>query len=155
MKKNVLFMAVIMLLSTMFFGCTTTSVKKESAAGQQAASGSKVAVNQYYEFSDVLIPGELKMVPSRTSVYRTPGFAAGLLVFQGRIDSRSLASFFEVNMAKDNWKYSAAFKHNPLIMIFDKENRACVIRIQETTFWTNVEVWMAPAQKESVSTIFN
>lgn len=156
MKKSVILSAMMVVLLIMFFGCIGTSVNKESAATQTDSLESKSSGhNQYYDFPDVLIPGELKVQTKRSSVYRTPGFAAGLMVFEGRYDGSSLAVFFESNMAKDNWRSKAAIKFNPMILIFEKENRVCVIRIEEYTFLTRVEVWMAPASKESVSTIFN
>jgi hypothetical protein len=155
MKKRIFVSGIVFVLLMMFYGCAGTSVRKESAAAEPGTAGSKSSVhNQYYDFPDVLIPGELRAKPKRSSVYRTPGFAAGLLVFDGRIDGTSLAAFFENNMAKDNWRSKAALKFNPMILIFEKENRVCVIRIDEYIF-TNVEVWMAPASKDAVSTIFN
>jgi hypothetical protein len=155
MKKSIMVSGLVAVLLIMVYGCTGTSVRKESAAGQPETVGIKSSVhNQYYDFPDVLIPGELKIKPKRSSIYRTPGFAAGLLVFEGRIDGTSLAAFFENNMAKDNWRSKAALKFNPMILIFEKDNRVCVIRIDEY-FFTNVEVWMAPASKDAVSTIFN
>jgi hypothetical protein len=156
MKKSIMLSGVLAVLMMLFFGCFGTSVKKESAAAQPAAAASKPSVhNQYYDFPDVLIPGELKAKPNRSSIYRTPGYAAGLLVFEGRLDGSSLAAFFESNMTKDNWRSKAAIKFNPMILIFEKENRVCLIRIEEFTFLTRIEVWMAPASKETVSTIFN
>jgi hypothetical protein len=156
MKKGIILSCFLAVLLMMFYGCIGTSVKKESAAAQPVSMESKSSgTNQYYDFPDVLIPGELKIQTKRSSIFRTPGFAAGLLVFEGRYDGSSLAVFFESNMAKDNWRSKAALKFNPMILIFEKENRVCVIRIEEYTFLTRVEVWMAPASKESVSTIFN
>lgn len=164
MKKNIFLLAVMTVLPLLFLACNSTAVRKESAAAQPEATDSRATdsratesramVNQYHEFSDVLIPGELTAKPKRSYVYRTPGFAAGLLVFQGRIDATSLSSFFESNMARDNWRYTSAFKHNPMIMIFEKDNRACVIRIEETLFVTLVEVWMAPTLKERMPAVF-
>jgi hypothetical protein len=156
MKKSIIVSIGSILCLMMLYGCTGTSVRKESAAAQPATVANTSTVNnQYYDFSDVLIPGELKIKPKLSSIYRTPGFAAGLLVFEGRYDATSLYGFFESNMAKDNWRTKASLKFNPTILIFEKDNRVCVIRIEEYTFNTHVEVWMAPASKESVSTIFN
>jgi hypothetical protein len=156
MKKSIIVLMGSILFLMMFCGCTGTSVRKESAAAQTTnVANTSTVNNQYYDFSDVLIPGELKLKPKLSSVYRTPGFAAGLLVFEGRYDATSLSGFFESNMAKDNWRSKASIKFNPMILIFEKDNRICVIRIKENTFYTHVEVWMAPATKESVSTIFN
>lgn len=154
MKKSISLLTVMTVLSILLLACNSTAVRKESAAAQPEATESKATVNQYHEFSDVLIPGELTVKPKRSYVYRTPGFAAGLLVFQGRIDAASLSSFFESNMARDNWRYTSAFKYNPMIMIFEKDNRACVIRIEETMFVTHVEVWMAPTSKERIPEVF-
>jgi hypothetical protein len=156
MKKSIIVLIGSIVSLMMLYGCTGTSVRKESAATQTVNVAKTSTVNnQYYDFSDVLIPGELKLKPKLSSVYRTPGFAAGLLVFEGRYDATSLSGFFESNMAKDNWRSKASLKFNPMILIFEKDNRVCVIRIEEYTFNTHVEVWMAPASKESVSTIFN
>ncbi len=156
MKKRILLCGMLAGLLIICYGCVGPSVSKDSAAVQPvAASGKPSGQNQYYDFPDVLIPGELKANPKRSSIYRTPGFAAGMLFFQGRYDGTSLAAFFENNMAKDNWRPKAALKFNPSILIFEKDNRVCVIRIEEFNFVTHVEVWMAPASKETVSTIFN
>ncbi len=155
MKKGIILSCFLAVFLMTLYGCIGTSVKKESAATQPESAGKPSGTNQYYDFPDVLIPGELKAKPKLSSIYRTPGFSAGLLVFEGRFDGSSLATFFENNMAKDNWRSKAALKFNPMILIYEKENRVCVIRIEEYTFITHVEVWMAPASKESVSTIFN
>ena len=156
MKKNIILFGVMAVLMMVFSGCTGTSVKKENVGPTPIATeGKALGNNKYYDFPDVLIPGELKVKTKRSSIYRTPGFVAGLLVFQGRVDGNSLSAFFENNMAKDNWRSKAAIKFNPMILIFEKENRVCVIRIEEGTLTTDVEVWMAPTTKEAQSTIFN
>jgi hypothetical protein len=156
MKKSIIVLIGGIVFLMMLYGCTGTSVRKESAAAQPTnVANTSTVNNQYYDFSDVLIPGELKLKPKLSSIYRTPGFAAGLLVFEGRYDATSLSGFFESNMAKDNWRSKASLKFNPMILIFEKDNRVCVIRIEEYTFTTHVEVWMAPASKEAVSTTFN
>jgi len=156
MKKSIVLCGMLAVFLMMVYGCIATSVKKDSAAAQPASAEIKSSVhNQYYDFPDVLIPGELKVKPKLSSIYRTPGFIAGLLVFQGRYDGTSLGAFFENNMAKDNWIVKASIKFNPMILIFEKENRVCVIRIEERSFYSQVEVWMAPASKETVSTILN
>lgn len=156
MKKNVILFGAMAVLLIIFFGCTGTSVKKDNAGAQPASAESKsYGQHKYYEFPDVLIPGGLKIKTKKSSIYRTPSFVAGLLVFKGRYDGNSLAAFFENNMAKDNWGSKASIKFNPMIQIYEKENRVCVIRIEESTFDTTVEVWMAPTTKENASTVFN
>ena len=156
MKKSIILSGMLAVFLMMFYGCAGTSVGKDSAADKPTSATSKASgQNQYYDFPDVLIPGELKVKPKKSSIYTTPGFVAGLLVFKGRYDGSSLGAFFENNMAKDNWQPKATIKFNPMILIFEKENRVCVIRIEEGSFDTKVEVWMAPTSKETVSTILN
>jgi hypothetical protein len=51
-------------------------------------------------------------------------------------------------MAKDNWRILGSFKSSPLsIMLFQKENRSCMIKIIEE-FYTHVEIWVAPRVNE-------
>ena len=60
------------------------------------------------------------------------------------MDTDSLISFFQNNMAKDNWKMVSYFKSPKSIMLFRKETRWSVINITEETFYTYAEIWVAP-----------
>ncbi len=136
-----------LIVGMMAFGCAGT-VKRESAAGSGTSTVDPGPVNRYYEFSDVLIPGDLKLVPKGSSIYQMPGFSAGMMILDGYVDSKSLSFFFESNMAKDNWRYLSSIKFNPYLMLFIKEGRACVIRMEETSFKTRVEVWVGPTPSD-------
>jgi len=100
--------------------------------------------SQYYDFSDVLIPSDLKLDRKASSVISTPGFSAGVIVMNGRVEVDSLINFFQTNMAKDNWRTVCSFKSGKSLMLFHKENRWCVISIMENNFTTNTEIWVAP-----------
>ena len=102
----------------------------------------------YYDFGDVLVPQELKYISDESFVQRRPDFPAGLLSFKGRVDRNSLMNFFDVNMAKDNWQPVMSSKTARAIMLFQKQNRRCVIRIEERTFVTYVEIWVAPIRED-------
>jgi hypothetical protein len=47
-------------------------------------------------------------------------------------------------MTKDNWKMVSYFKSPKSIMLFQKETRWSVIKINEETIYTYVEIWVAP-----------
>ena len=102
----------------------------------------------YYDFGDVLIPKELKIDKGSSFIYSAPGFSAGVLALSGRVNVSSLCSFFEENMAKDNWKLVVSFKSPRTLMLFQKENRWCVINITDGKFSTEVEIWVAPTVTE-------
>lgn len=99
----------------------------------------------YHEFGDVLLPGDLKIEPDDTFVFRAPGFSAGVISLRGRVTMDSLVRFFDTNMAKDNWRQISAFKSPRTMMLFHKENRWCVIKIDGSGYTTLVEIWVSPA----------
>ncbi|MBT9440083.1 MAG: hypothetical protein GAS50_12980, partial [Desulfobacterales bacterium] len=48
-----------------------------------------------------------------------------------------------------NWRILGSFKSSPLtIMLFQKENRSCLIKIIEKLTTTHVEIWVAPSIDE-------
>ena len=99
----------------------------------------------YYDFNDVLIPGELKLDREASFIYQTAGLTAGVLVFSGRVELNSLIDFFKNNMAKDNWQIVSSIKSERNMMLFKKEKRWCVVSIKEKElFDTETEIWVAP-----------
>ena len=123
-------------------GCASSGVK----GGEPGSSAvkDKGPVPLYYDFGDVLVPSELKVDKDSSFVFRTPGFSAGVLALSGRVEINSLIDFFYNNMAKDNWKMVSYFKSRRTIMLFNKENRWCVINITEGDFTTYTEIWVSP-----------
>lgn len=99
---------------------------------------------QYLDFGDILIPTELKIDKRSSFVFRTSGQSAGVLSLKGRVEIDSLISFFENNMAKDNWRLVSSFKSLRSLMLFQKETRWCVINISAGDFFTYAEVWVSP-----------
>jgi hypothetical protein len=129
-------MVLMALVGLCFSGCSSLGSKK------------KAPKPIYYDFGDVLVPKELKYLRDESFVQRRPDFPAGLMSFKGRVDRNSLMNFFDVNMAKDNWQPVMSFKTSRSIMLFQKQNRRCVIRIEESTFITHVEIWVAPIRDD-------
>ena len=147
-----IFIFSIFLPIFLFFlcsGCAYTKTKKNKDA--EASTYSK-RVKQgpapfYYDFGDVLIPGELKVDKDESFVYKSSNYSAGVLVFNGRVDPVSLINFFENNMAKDNWEIICSFKAEQTLLLFRKENRWCIISVYTAQFNTQAKVWVAPTGK--------
>ena len=59
------------------------------------------------------------------------------------------AVFSYKGMAKDAWKKVSSFKSPRTILMFQKENRWCVINITDGNYSTDVEIWVAPTMNES------
>jgi hypothetical protein len=131
--------AGMILLFTGCSGLQTTGQEPPPSSGMQ-----KEDQPLYYDFGDILIPRELNVVRDSSFVFRTPGLSAGVLALKGNVEVNSLITFFESNMAKDNWTPVSSFKSPRSMMLFQKENRWCVINITDNSFSTYVEIWVAP-----------
>jgi len=144
-----LYLAIFILMITVIFavaGCSSLTKKDDKATAPSSETSAAVAA-QYYDFGDVLVPKELKVDKKSSFIYQTSGFSAGVLILKGRIETSSLISFFETNMAKDNWNIISSFKSERTMLLFQKAHRWCVINITDETFNTYVEIWVAPTTK--------
>jgi hypothetical protein len=131
-------------------GCSSLSQNQKSSDSSSNATGQKTAT-VYYDFDDVIVPSEMKVIKKETFVYGTIGLKAGVLALKGRIDLASLVEFFEDNMKKDNWLMVSQIKTPYILMLFHKENRWCVIALHEETYYTYTRIWLAPTLNESDS----
>lgn len=143
-------LAVLAALVLMTSGCSTLTRKGSGGSGPPAPKD-QGPVPLYYDFGDVLVPSELKIIKEDSFVFQTPGLSAGVLALKGRVETGSLISFFESNMAKDNWRLVSSFKSPRTIMLFQKENRWCVVNITDSNFQTDVEIWVAPTLQDAGS----
>ncbi|MDQ1330297.1 MAG: hypothetical protein QG578_560 [Thermodesulfobacteriota bacterium] len=139
--------AILFLIS----GCAALSKDDKKEASGSTFQKEKKNMPSYYDFGDVLIPNELKIDTDSSFVYKAPGFSGGVLALSGRVEIGSLTTFFEENMAKDNWKLISTFKSPRTVMLFQKQNRWCVINITDGDFSTDVEIWVAPSVAEGGS----
>jgi len=144
---------VIGMITLFFFivsGCTTLKSKKSDRAQNVTVKKDKKSTPLYFDFGDVLIPKELKVDKKSSYIVQSPGFLTGILVLKGNVERNSLIAFFQNNMAKDNWNEISLFKspQTSTIILFQKENRWCVIKINEETFNTHVEIGVAPIINE-------
>ena len=148
-NKRVANFAIILSVFLLFFtGCGPSKTKSKSLSSNSQKTADKSPAPLYYDFGDVLIPGELKVNKDESFVYHSTGFSAGVLVLNGRVEPNSLITFFENNMGKDNWKKVSSFKSAHTLMLFQKENRWCVVSITERNFSTHAKIWVAPTVSE-------
>ncbi len=136
-------MIALMLLNA---ACSSTP---KTTDGQNAQEENAQNAPLYHDFDDVLIPRELKLNTKSSFVYRSTGWTAGVLVFTSKVERISLIQFFENNMAKDNWQAVSSFKSPRTLLLFQKENRWCVINITDNEWDTLVEIWTAPFSGQS------
>jgi len=140
-------------MAVLFFivsGCSALKTRESGSTSQPAAKKERENAPLYYDFGDVLIPSELKVDKKASYIVQSPGFLTGILLLKGNVERNSLIAFFENNMAKDNWRAITLFKspRTSTILLFQKENRWCVISINEKNYSTYVEIGVAPAVSE-------
>lgn len=136
-----------LLLVFFLFVLASCSPKFMSGSGEETTDPSVTPsgpANYYHDFDDILVPRDMKLLPSSSFVVETPGVKAGMLVFRGRVDPVSLTTFFTNNMLKDGWRMSSTFRYQRIIMVFTKPDRDCIINIQDGRFFTRMEIWIAP-----------
>jgi len=134
--STVVFLTILIFLS----GCAGLDVLSTSSNPSEEAS-----IPLYRDFEDVAIPRELKEDKKSTYIIESAGYRSGILALKGRVERNTLIDFFKDNMAKDNWKAVTSFKTpDRAIMLFQKENRWCMINITEKEIYTYVEVGVVP-----------
>ncbi|MFO7785808.1 MAG: hypothetical protein R6V25_14350 [Desulfatiglandales bacterium] len=102
------------------------------------------ALSSYYDFSDILIPREMKLDPDSSLLFETTNLKAGRLRFKGWVDPVSLFDFFMENMPRDNWRLRSYFKYGVYLLVFEKPDKDCIVSIQKGTINSWLEVWVTP-----------
>jgi hypothetical protein len=147
-RTEVFCFGIMALLMLLVAACSSTP---KSTDGSEAKPKDDKSVPLYYDFGDVLIPRELELDDKSSFVYRSSGFTAGILTFKSKVELGSMVTFFENNMAKDNWQAVGTFKSPRTLLLFQKENRWCVINITDNKWDTLVEIWVAPFSDPAAS----
>ncbi len=107
-------------------------------------SGNSGPSSVYDQFEDILIPTDLKYEPKQSFIYETSGFKAGRAAYSGYVEIDSLVAFFSDAMVKDGWRLRSTFKSPKIIILFEKQERVCIITVEEKMVFTHVEIWVAP-----------
>ena len=113
-------------------------------------------VNYYYDFDDVLVPKELEYDDSKSYVFETMQFRTGKLNFEGNVDALSVVDFFVNNMAKDNWRKNSSMKADTSVIIFEKPNKSCLIKVVDASSRsTEVEILVVELKQKGNEMIRN
>jgi hypothetical protein len=140
----------VILIATFIAGCSALKKRDGSAAGDAGQASTTASRDIYLDFDDVLIPEDMQRDKKRTFVFRIGALTAGVLVLKGRVAPETLIKFFESNMSRDNWRAASSFRSPRSLLIYEKEERWCIITITEDDFdhKTRVEIWLSPKSEE-------
>ncbi|MBT8763467.1 hypothetical protein KFV02_05925 [Desulfohalobiaceae bacterium Ax17] len=146
--KSLILIAATLLL----FGCATLTKGPEPSSPEPETTPPPAPenTNSYYDFDDIPIPNEMKLDPKKSILFETPDMKAGAVVFKGRVDAVSLFNFFLANMPKENWNMRSYFKYGRYIMVFEKPNKDCIIRIIDHPITTELQIWVAPRFRQKL-----
>ena len=135
---------------TFVAGCSGLKRRDGTAADEAKGTPTVTSKDIYLDFDDVLIPEDMPRDKERTFVFRIGALAAGVLALKGRVEPETLIAFFESNMSRDNWKTASSFRSPRSLLIFEKDERWCIITITEDDFdhKTRVEIWVSPKSEE-------
>jgi hypothetical protein len=143
MKKIVV---LCFALSLVCAGCAAFQKQGSEPAPAPKTQGFNQA---FYGFPDVPVPKNWRSSTTACFRLRDPTFKAGVIVFTGNVDPRSVESYYKLNMAKNGWKYINSFRYKDIVMNYAKEDKTCNIKISRGAFQTELEVWVGPADKGS------
>jgi hypothetical protein len=148
LRRMTVALAWVLIVMVSASGCSTLKSDEAQPAGA-APKAARESTTVYHDFGDVMVPSELQVNTKDSFVMHTTGATSGVLVLSGKVDGQSLVSFFENNMPRDGWRKTGAFKSARSLILFNKQNRWCVISISEGRFKTHVEIWVAPSLDEA------
>lgn len=143
--KDILIKILAMtVLVSMVAGCNTLDMKnKRTSTGNTLKKTEKERPKApaYYDFKDVLVPGEFGENKKYSAVDENGGMATGYMSFYGPVELSSTVNFFSIKMPMDGWR-SVTVSKSPLstLMIFNKGNRWCSIVLSETEFTTDLRI---------------
>ena len=166
-RKRISALFLIVLPVMIWMCCSAILPGRGEAAtgsdGQETRALLNEYLAQYYDFDDILIPGELASSPPKSFIYQTPQFKAGTMVFTRwwfDIDSlsrlfrrhvESLTQFFKDHMQKDHWKLVNSYEGKESFLSFSKPDRTCNILINEKWYGvTRVEIHVVPLTMEGM-----
>ncbi|WP_461833745.1 hypothetical protein [Desulfothermus sp.] len=152
MKKIPLFLMTLVLISC-------SQIKKNTFfknTSSNSSNGIEAYTMEYqkstsYDFPDIPIPKELKLDPKKSLVFESATIKVGILVYKGRVDPLSLFEYFESNLPQNGWHLRSYFKYGKYIILFSKESKDLVIRIQDKGFTTETFIWVVPRTKSSIN----
>lgn len=143
-KKNLLL--GILLAFFILSGCASKQKEPEVApsAPQPVTTNTQDSLHSYYDFDDIPVPTDMKLVPKKSILFESAAIKAGVVSFEGRVDAVSLFDFYVNTMPQENWTLRSYFKYGQYILVFEKPNKDCIIHIQDGSFTTEMQAWVTP-----------
>ncbi len=148
-NRNYLVSTLLIVVMAACLSCSAIDMKKRQKKSKSLFSigekKEKKPVPLYYDFIDILVPGELIEDKKNSSVVGTGDAATGFLAFYGRVELRSVIHFFKIKVPEDGWRLISIVK-SPYStnMIFHKDKRWCLITLQEKGFTTEIGISVSP-----------
>jgi len=148
-RNNLANFLILGVIVTTLAACSSMNATSSSSAAGSAAQTSSPTL--YRDFSDILLPSEMKRDPKRTYIVEGSGLTTGILTVKGWVDRNSLIDFFKSAMDREKWQEIASFKSpsadTSSILVFQKAGRTAVISIREGWIYTYAEIAVAPSAK--------
>lgn len=130
-------------------GCGGMSNPFSSDSGNSAEAA---APDYYYgEFSDVPVPSSMKKDGEATTIQPAAGVKSGGQSFKGRVELSSLNDFMINAMTREGWSFQAAFRSTKSVLVFEKNDKYCIIYTTDGPINTGMHVVVAPKVASSGS----
>lgn len=146
--------SIFIILASMFLIFTISCAEKRpkppettTPASVTEKKGSK-DFTTYYDFEDIPVPKEMKLITDKSFLVEYANLKGGIMHFEGRVKPLSLFNFFYVGLQKNGWNLVGYFKYGPYILLMEKPDKECVVRIEESGWNTNLEIWITPKGME-------
>ncbi len=139
-RKDCKVIGIIVLLFFLF-SCAQKRPKPSGVAAPLEKKEEKIIT---YEFEDIPVPKEMKFVPERSCLVEYANMKGGMMYLEGRVDALSLFNFFYSALQQNGWNLIGYFRFKPYVLIMDKPDRECVIRIEDSGWNTKTEILVVP-----------
>ncbi len=99
----------------------------------------------FYDFKDIRVPEEMELQTKKSNIVPSDTGKFGTMVFKGQAEPISLFDYFFNTMPKDGWTLVTYQKYQRYHLVFSKENRICMITIEESPIiYTWLEIKVSP-----------
>jgi len=144
LKERVCIIIMCMLLTFISSSCAENKQKPPETLAPVSEEKSPKEFTTYYDFEDIPVPKEMKLITEKSFLVEYANLKGGIMHFEGRVEALSLFNFFYVGLQKDGWNLVGYFKYGPYILLMEKPDRVCVVRIEDSGWNTNLEIWITP-----------
>lgn len=151
MKLKIILLNLFLILS-LLAGCAAKKQEEVAPPAPPApTTQTQDSLHAYYDFDDIPVPSDMKLVPKKSILFESTSVKAGVVYFEGRVDAVSLFDFYVNTMPQENWSLRSYFKYGQYILVFEKPTKDCIIHIQDGSFSTEMQIWVTPRIQNSSS----